>query len=177
MASIVSCTRSFASRSLLLVHLTVISLVSSAATGLGKYDPCITAGHLSRVRTPPHHIATHAHSLEHVVGMITVEVFTLKAPVQGSGFYVGVAFWPGGTIEDWGPVFNAAANYTGLSPCESKAEYNATGLTHQQYLVRGPDIVCACGQPATKCSRETVLRRCRSVKAWCSGVMRWSWIA
>jgi hypothetical protein len=56
--------------------------------------------------------------------------------VQGDGFYVGVAFWPGGSINDWGPVHNATLNYTGLTPCESAAEYNATGLTHQQYLVR-----------------------------------------
>ena len=51
---------------------------------------------------------------------------------------MGVAFWPGGTIQDWGPVFDTAANYTGLNPCESTAQYNATGLTHQQYLVRTP---------------------------------------
>ena len=73
MANIASCTRSFASRSLLLLHLTVTSLVSSTAAGLGRYDPCVTAGHLSRVRTPPHHTATRAHSLQHVVGMITVK--------------------------------------------------------------------------------------------------------
>ncbi len=52
MANVACCTRSLASRSLLLLHLTVVSLVSAAAAGLGKYDPCITAGHLSRVRPP-----------------------------------------------------------------------------------------------------------------------------
>lgn len=55
--------------------------------------------------------------------------------MQGGGFYVGVAFWAGGTIEDWGPVYDSATNYTGLSPCGSGTEYNETGLTHQEYLV------------------------------------------
>ena len=60
----------------------------------------------------------------------------LPSCLQGKGFYVGVAFWPGGTIEDWGPVYQRATNYSGPNPCLSSTEYNATGLTHQQYLVR-----------------------------------------
>ena len=175
MTKVCSYRRSLASRSLLLLHLTVVPIVTHAAAGLGKYDPCITAGHLSRVRTPSHHYpcafprarVRHDHD----------EVLMLKTRVQGSGFYVGVAFWPGGTIEDWGPVYNSAANYTGLSPCESTAEYNATGLTHQQYLVRARDIACAHDLLVIDSGRETLLQCCRSGKVCCSGVMKWSWIA
>ena len=90
---------------------------------------------------------------------------------------MGVAFWPGGTVEDWGAVSDSAANFTGLSPCESTAEYNATGLTHQRYLVRTPKIVCVCGLLAVNCSREFLLLCRRLAKAWCSELMRWSWIA
>ena len=51
------CGRSVTFRLLLLLHLTVAPSVGAAAIGLGKYDPCNTAGHLSRVRTPPHQLS------------------------------------------------------------------------------------------------------------------------
>ena len=63
--------------------------------------------------------------------------------VQGGGFYVGVAFWAGGSIEDWGPVHDSTTNFTGLSPCENSVKYNGTGLTHQQYLVSDVNPVAA----------------------------------
>jgi hypothetical protein len=51
--------------------------------------------------------------------------------MQGAGFPVGLVYWPGGTIEDWGPPD------TGLNPCNETVQAN---------LVR----VCLCaGAPCT----------------------------
>ena len=56
--------------------------------------------------------------------------------VQGRGFYVGLSFWPGGTIDDWGPVLNETTQQLGLQPCLNATAYtNATNITHQDYLV------------------------------------------
>lgn len=39
--------------------------------------------------------------------------------MQGSSFIVGLAFWPGGTVEDWGPPDD-----TGLHPCNTTVQAN-----------------------------------------------------
>lgn len=60
---------------------------------------------------------------------------TRGGDVQGGGFYIGLAFWPGGTVGDWGPAIDADTTVPGLSPCLITS-YNGTNTTHQQYLVR-----------------------------------------
>lgn len=61
---------------------------------------------------------------------------------QGAGFYLGLAFWPGGTLDDWGPAIDSETISPGLSPClltpySSTNATDATNITtsHQEYLV------------------------------------------
>lgn len=141
--------------------------VTTAQANVGRLDPCVAPGPLSTVGN--FRSANSAPQLDNLqfdilyceraqTRHILAKVFTmflrqtsrhryLLSCLQGKGFYVGVAFWPGGTIEDWGPVYQSATNYTGPNPCLSGTEYNATGLTHQQYLVRS----CAVPSLATCC--------------------------
>ena len=58
----------------------------------------------------------------------------LDWPGQGLGVYMGLAFWPGGMVKDWGPAKISSAIALGLNPCVT-TEYNQTNSTHQQYLV------------------------------------------
>ena len=56
---------------------------------------------------------------------------------QGKGIYMGMAFWPGGTIADWGIISETVANATApLYPCDTTNNWNSTGLSDQAYLVR-----------------------------------------
>lgn len=56
--------------------------------------------------------------------------------LQSKGIYLGVAFWPGGTISDWGIISETDANATApLYPCTTNNNYNNTGLSDQAYLV------------------------------------------
>jgi hypothetical protein len=48
--------------------------------------------------------------------------------------YVGVALWPGGTIEEWGPVLDTDTQLAGLNPCNTTNDWNNTGLSDQAYL-------------------------------------------
>lgn len=49
---------------------------------------------------------------------------------------MGVAFWPGGTVEDWGIISETSANQTTpLIPCTTDNNWNNTGLSSQAYLV------------------------------------------
>ena len=61
---------------------------------------------------------------------------------KGRGFYVGVAFWPGGTPSDWGPATGVGAG-TGaaaaaLLPCRAApgapGGFNGTGLGDRPFL-------------------------------------------
>jgi len=56
--------------------------------------------------------------------------------MQSSGFFVGLAFWPGGSVEDWGAVYNTTTNEFGLQPCNNTGNYSDSGLTPARYLVR-----------------------------------------
>jgi len=46
----------------------------------------------------------------------------LLAQGGGGGFVVGLAFWPGGTAQDWGDPVN------GLQPCNKTQQANLTSL-------------------------------------------------
>ena len=49
---------------------------------------------------------------------------------------MGMAFWPGGTVEDWGIISETVANQTApLNPCTTDDNWNNTGLSSQAYLV------------------------------------------
>ena len=56
--------------------------------------------------------------------------------VQGRGFYVGVAFWPGGRVEDWLPAYDSSTGAWGLNPCNTSSTFNGTGQSDAAYLVR-----------------------------------------
>ncbi|DBA91978.1 hypothetical protein WJX79_008729 [Trebouxia sp. C0005] len=54
---------------------------------------------------------------------------------KGKGIYLGMAFWPGGTIADWGVISETVANATApLYPCTTSNNWNETGLSDQAYL-------------------------------------------
>lgn len=57
---------------------------------------------------------------------------------QGAGFVVGVALWPGGTLDDWGLSFNTTdgVNQPGWSPCRTLL-INDTEVSGRDYLVKG----------------------------------------
>lgn len=55
--------------------------------------------------------------------------------LQGMGFYVGIAFWPGGRVEDWLPAYDSDTQAFGLNPCNTTNDYNNTALSDAQYLV------------------------------------------
>ncbi len=62
-------------------------------------------------------------------------IWRKKGLLQGGGFFLGVAFWPGGTIQDWGSVYDAASGRFGLHPCNVSGNYSTTGLSPAAYLV------------------------------------------
>ncbi|DBB09491.1 hypothetical protein WJX82_009021 [Trebouxia sp. C0006] len=54
---------------------------------------------------------------------------------KGKGIFMGMAFWPGGTIADWGIISETVANATApLYPCTTSNNWNTTGLSDQAYL-------------------------------------------
>lgn len=56
--------------------------------------------------------------------------------MQNRGVFMGMAFWPGGTVEDWGITSETIANQTApLNPCTTDDNWNSTGLSSQAYLV------------------------------------------
>lgn len=61
----------------------------------------------------------------------------LPSTPQGAGFVVGVALWPGGTLDDWKLSFNTTdgANEPGLSPCRNLT-VNGTVVSGRDVLVR-----------------------------------------
>ncbi|KAK9849396.1 hypothetical protein WJX84_008749 [Apatococcus fuscideae] len=54
---------------------------------------------------------------------------------RGNGFYMGIAYWPGGRIVDWGATLNSTTNVAGLNPCSSTNNYNKTGISDRAYLI------------------------------------------
>ena len=63
--------------------------------------------------------------------------FPLPTALQNNGMYIGVAFWPGGTVDDWGLVTDTETTVTPLDPCNKTNNYNNTGESSRSYLVRG----------------------------------------
>ena len=61
---------------------------------------------------------------------------------QGRGFYLGIALWPGGSVEDWLPAYDSSTGLWGLNPCNTTGNFNSTGLSPSQVLVRA-----ACSLP------------------------------
>ena len=61
--------------------------------------------------------------------------------MQGRGFYVGLAFWPGGTVEDWGPAYDSDTQEFGLNPCNTTNDYNNTSQSQATYLA-SPCCTC-----------------------------------
>ncbi|KAK9917440.1 hypothetical protein WJX75_004387 [Coccomyxa subellipsoidea] len=51
--------------------------------------------------------------------------------------------WPGGTIEDWEPAYNADTGVYGLHPCNATNNYNHTGLSDAAYLAQKGVVVSA----------------------------------
>ena len=49
--------------------------------------------------------------------------------------YIGMAFWPGGTPDDWGRYYDTETRVYGINPCVTTGEYNGTGLSERDYLV------------------------------------------
>lgn len=68
---------------------------------------------------------------------------------QGNGFFVGLAFWPGGSAEDWGAIFNATTGQFGLHPCNTTGTYQKTAKTPAAYLVVPPTLSEAAEDPHT----------------------------
>ena len=58
------------------------------------------------------------------------------AHTQGAGFVVGVALWPGGTLDDWKLSFNTTdgVNHPGLLPCRNLT-VNGTTVAGRDLLV------------------------------------------
>lgn len=48
---------------------------------------------------------------------------------------MGIAYWPGGRIADWGATLNTTTNVKGLNPCTSTNNFNKTGISDRAYLV------------------------------------------
>ena len=63
--------------------------------------------------------------------------FILPTALQNNGMYIGVAFWPGGTVDDWGLVTDTETTIIPLDPCNKTNNYNNTGESSRAYLVRG----------------------------------------
>lgn len=86
---------------------------------------------------------------------------------QGAGFNLGLAFWPGGTLDDWGAAIDSETVAPGLSPC-LLTPYNSTNATdatnittsHQEYLVNMNAHLFV--QKAPICSSETLSIVCLS---------------
>lgn len=55
--------------------------------------------------------------------------------MQGRGFYVGIALWPGGTVEDWKPAYDSDKQEFGLSPCNTTSGCNNTVQSDETFLV------------------------------------------
>ena len=108
--------------------LTVVSagLIGSGFS-LGLYDPCTTPGLATKVRDVVQLIADPSLCRLHANPWVYL---------QGKGIYMGMAFWPGGTIADWGVISETVANATApLYPCTTTNNWNTTGLSDQAYLV------------------------------------------
>ena len=48
---------------------------------------------------------------------------------------MGIAFWPGGRVEDWLPAYDSGTKAFGLNPCNATNDFNKTALSDAQYLV------------------------------------------
>ena len=60
---------------------------------------------------------------------------------------MGVAFWAGGRVEDWLPVYDSDTQQFGLNPCNTTNNYNNTALSDSKYLARPLTPCLACLLP------------------------------
>lgn len=118
-------------------------------TVAANYNPCNQPGLATRVCSCPKGTAIgrlrfHGHDSQHQSTTksplekgtsITDGCLRACLTFQGRGFYLGVAFWPGGSTDDWGPVYNATSKTFGLNPCNNVTLMENSTLTQQQYLV------------------------------------------
>lgn len=54
--------------------------------------------------------------------------------LQGDGFVFGVAYWPAGTLVNWGPPVNSSGA-PGLNPCLTTFTWGNVTTNYQSYLV------------------------------------------
>ena len=117
------------------LFLTISAVIAAALSlaqvqGLGKYNPCAPPGPATKVHLP---------TVTAAVRDILNQSYTHTMPQssgQGRGFYVGVAFWPGGLVEDWLPAYDSSTGAWGLNPCNTSSTFNNTGQSDAAYLVR-----------------------------------------
>lgn len=111
--------------------LCVLLSIRTVSALVGRLDPCATPGSITKVHTLAYLPTPVSLGSRQPLKWILNRVL-----VQGRGFYIGLSFWPGGTIEDWGPVLNETTQQLGLQPCLNATQYiNSTNVTHQDYLV------------------------------------------
>ena len=56
---------------------------------------------------------------------------------------MGIAFWPGGTVEDWKPAYDSDKQEFGLSPCNTTSGYNNTLQSDDAFLVSPNSTRCS----------------------------------
>jgi hypothetical protein len=57
--------------------------------------------------------------------------------IQGDPFVVGIAYWPGTTIEQWGaPYVNNNSTFPGLNPCLGNVTFEGETTNYREYLAR-----------------------------------------
>lgn len=59
---------------------------------------------------------------------------TPTAVLRGETFVFGVSYWPGYTVQNWGPAYNETSGTPGLNPCISSADVNGATVNYTQYL-------------------------------------------
>lgn len=95
-------------------HAAVVTLVVwqlIAATAAVKFDPCSEITAINRVRPL---LPQQQENSAYTFSKVTQRGWLL----QGSPIVVGLAYWPGGLIEEWGDPT------TGLNPCNQTVQAN-----------------------------------------------------
>ena len=125
----------------------IITCIIGSADALGKYNPCSTPGLATRVR--PQSVLFQITCIDLLIMQndCASQSDILSLLLQGRGFYVGVAFWPGGRVEDWLPVYDSDTQQFGLNPCNTTNHYNNTALSDSRYLARPLTPCLACLLP------------------------------
>jgi hypothetical protein len=53
---------------------------------------------------------------------------------QGEPFVIGLAYWPGGTVAEWGPATNDTNGTPGLNPCFGDVMIDGAVTNYRNYL-------------------------------------------